>query len=136
MFNVPMHHGQTETLTRYLVDSLQSYESSHSDALCPVQREVAIGSGSDKLTKAVPALTKEEFYAELHVLGATIRDVKDTITSIKPISAFQQPVTSAALTHHHQPFTAPHQSESCSDALGESPMPCRFCNSPYFPPLS
>lgn len=66
---------------RYLLDSVQNEESSHSNALCPIQQE-ADGSlaGEHKLSRP---LTTEEFRAELHAFHMTIKkDITDTISSI------------------------------------------------------
>ncbi|KAF8333359.1 hypothetical protein F5887DRAFT_893721 [Amanita rubescens] len=69
-----------DTLIRYLVDSVQNEENTHSNALCPIQSE-ADGSlaGEHKLARPV---TTEEFRTGLHALHMTIKqDITESISS-------------------------------------------------------
>ena len=61
---------------KYLVDSLQSYETSHSDALCPVQWEAEKSfMGKHKLFEP---LTVNEF----HMISSSItHTIKETINA-------------------------------------------------------
>lgn len=49
---------QADTLIRYLVDTLASYENDHSDALCPIQREADRSFNGDH-TLVAPTTTAE-----------------------------------------------------------------------------
>jgi hypothetical protein len=48
----PLIYKQADTLIRYLVDTLASYESDHSDALCPIQREADRSFNGDHVLAA------------------------------------------------------------------------------------
>jgi hypothetical protein len=55
-------YEQADTLIRYLVDTLASCESDHSDALCPIQREANRSFNSDHvLTAPTTAAEMQEF---------------------------------------------------------------------------
>lgn len=61
---------------KYLVDSLQSYESSHSDALCPVQREADKSFMGDH--KLLEPLTINEFRT---ISSSITHTIKETINA-------------------------------------------------------
>ncbi|KAM6495111.1 hypothetical protein JOM56_009734 [Amanita muscaria] len=73
----------TDTLTRYLVDSMQSFESNHGDALHPAQRGRPEGRGplNDGAMKPSELLlsSSAKFHAEM---SANMKDIKDVLTLI------------------------------------------------------
>jgi hypothetical protein len=71
---------QVDTLVKYLVDSLQSYENGHGDALCPIQREADRSfCGDHVLTSPVTAQEVREYAASTE---RKISTMIDTITTI------------------------------------------------------
>lgn len=63
-----------DTLIKYLVDSLQSYESGHGDALCPTPREADKSFMGDHLL--VQPVTTDEFRTFSVAVMAAIRESK------------------------------------------------------------
>ncbi|KAJ6458538.1 hypothetical protein C8R45DRAFT_843762 [Mycena sanguinolenta] len=74
---------QVDTLMRYLMDSLQSYETGHSDALCPISREADQSfMGDHQLVKPVAT---EEFRLVSAQLLKTLEELKlgnQTVTHV------------------------------------------------------
>ena len=71
---------QVDTLVKYLVDSLQSYENGHGDALCPIQREADRSfCGDHVLTNPVTALEVREYAASTDRKISTMIDAITTI---------------------------------------------------------
>ena len=105
---------------KYLVDSLQSYESGHSDALCPVQREADKSfMGDHKLFEPV---TVNEFRTISSSITHTIKEtINAAIASIVTVPNHRdppagQPPSRVPSTNWHQaaPVTAigdPHQTQ-------------------------
>jgi hypothetical protein len=90
---------QRDTLIRYLLDELHSYEEDHSDALCPVQRE-AEGSLLGEHVLVQPVSTQEvrlmhtsissgvkEVHDEMDAMRATVNEMAtafNTLMSSQP----------------------------------------------------
>ena len=119
-------------MIRYLVDSVQNEENSHSNALCPIQSE-ADGSlaGEHKLARPV---TTEEFRTGLHALHMTIkRDITESISSsissiVATAPSFHNglpvPAVPAALPvylDHHQPSSLTHPLANSSNIPSSMP---------------
>jgi len=68
---------QVDTLMKYLFDSLQNYESSHSDALCPIQDEPDQSFMGDQ--KALQPLTNHEFRHFSTSIFDTMNSLKTTL---------------------------------------------------------
>ncbi|KAJ6579194.1 hypothetical protein DFH09DRAFT_913466 [Mycena vulgaris] len=65
---------QVDTLMRYLMDSLQSYETGHSNALCPIPREADKSfMGDHRLTQPVAT---EEFRLVMSQLHKRVSEIK------------------------------------------------------------
>jgi hypothetical protein len=58
---------------KYLFDSLQSYESGHTDALCPIQNEPDESFMGDQ--KALGPVTNEEFHLFSMALFDTVNSL-------------------------------------------------------------
>ncbi|KAG1883365.1 hypothetical protein F4604DRAFT_1920566 [Suillus subluteus] len=109
--------NQRDTLIRYLLDELSTYENDHSDALCPTQNE-ADGSllGEHRLVKPACSqdlqLMQQFITADVADLRSDIRFLTNTLVSSK-----NRPPSSTLV---HQP---PLQHPLCSTFLPrESPM--------------
>jgi hypothetical protein len=78
---------QRDTLIRYLLDELHSYEEDHSDALCPVQRE-AHGSLFGEHVLVQPVATQEvrlmhtSIHSDMKGMQNEIGSVKTTINQM------------------------------------------------------
>ncbi|KAM6502988.1 hypothetical protein JOM56_002965 [Amanita muscaria] len=129
----------TDTLTRYLVDSLQGFENNHSDALHPAQLErhnSSLSSNQDADgAKLSDLLTSAEFRAEM---SAKVRDIKDVLASITTgphtCAGLALPQERELYHYHRAPTTYPshplplhhtggHATSSSADAVPASLNP-------------
>ncbi|KAJ7149831.1 hypothetical protein C8R43DRAFT_1088159 [Mycena crocata] len=98
---------QVDTLMRYLMDSLQSYETGHGDALCPIPKEADKSfMGEHLLVKPVAA---EEFRLVTTQLLTAVRDINlgnrsgNHVQPVQPTGSFcaiQNPIPRSAAQSH------------------------------------
>ncbi|KAJ7027695.1 hypothetical protein C8F04DRAFT_1212340 [Mycena alexandri] len=105
---------QVDTLMRYLMDSLQSYESGHGDALYPFRNEPAKSFMGDSTALQPPTA------AEFRVFGETILTKLDnlaiqslsqsSVTALAPLIQQASPAPTSILPSHDSPN--PHLARS------------------------
>ncbi|KAK7057802.1 hypothetical protein R3P38DRAFT_3546631 [Favolaschia claudopus] len=94
-----------DTLMKYLLDSLQSYETGHADALCPVQHEVDKSFMGEHLQ--VKPVTTQEFRATTAEIMAQLKAI-----SLEATLSHHRRATPSPLSHPASPpvlLSAPTQ---------------------------
>lgn len=102
---------------KYLIDSLQSYESGHGDALSPVQNEPEKSFMGDHTL--LQPVTKEEFRVFSSSIVTALRDFSTGVHSshIQPLSTHSTNLPAQSentLTHPTGDLSAQHPSRTCA----------------------
>jgi hypothetical protein len=118
-----LNGSKVDTLIRYLVDSLQSYETGHGDALRPVPTEIDQSfNGDHVLSNPVTAVEVREMTAAMDRKFTLVADMI-TKLSIDPRSTGLQSMPTKAQhivhTHHESPpyqrFSSPPDRPTAAD---------------------
>ena len=120
---------QRDTLIRYLLDELHSYEEDHSDALCPVQREAQTSLLGEHVL--VQPVSTQEFRLAHTSIHSRMKGMQDEMGSVKA-TVDQMSTTMNAFMNMH--LTQPSRASchfSCPNRPDYNPNSPSFCVARY-----